>query len=133
MFLLLNYFLLRFHDLIQSFVNDFQNKVQLIFKAVVKTLAIHLSWRDLMLSDLQYFQFKPNSFDYEGTKSLTKRYGSEELQKWTRNIHAKTLNGLISYSDQTFSLNQRKTLFILRPYLATIFLSLINAQVSTLV
>ena len=106
--------MLRFYDLIQSFVNDFQNKVELIFNAVVKTLAIHLSLRDLMLSDLQCFQFKPNSFDFEGTKSLTKNYGSEELQKWTQKIHAKTLNGLISYSDQTFSLNQRKTLFHLK-------------------
>ena len=55
-----------------------------------------------MLSDLQYFQFKSNSFDYEGTKSFTERYGSEELQKWSRNIHVKTINGLISYSGQIF-------------------------------
>ena len=89
-------------DVIQSFENDFQNKVRLNFNAVVKTLAIDLSLSDIMLSDLQYFQFKPNNYDYEETKSFTERYGSEELQKWTRNIHAKTLNGLISYSGQIF-------------------------------
>ena len=76
-------------DVIQCLENDFQNKVRLIFNAVVKTLAVNLSLSDLMLSDLQYFQFKPNSHDSEGTKSFTERYGSEELQKWTRNLTSK--------------------------------------------
>ena len=58
-------------DVIQSFENDFQNKVRLNFNVVVKTLAIDVSLSNLMLSDLQYFQFKPNSYDYEGTKSFT--------------------------------------------------------------
>ena len=46
-------------DVIQSFENDFQNNVRLNFNAVVKTLATDLSLSDIMLSDLQYFQFKP--------------------------------------------------------------------------
>ena len=53
-----------------------------------------------MLSDFQYFQFKPNCYDYEGTKSFTERYGrdAEMDSKHTR----KTLNGLIPYSGQIF-------------------------------
>ena len=55
-----------------------------------------------MSSDLQYFQFKSNSCDYEGKKLFTERYGSEELQKCSRNIHVKTINSLMSYSGQIF-------------------------------
>ena len=87
-------------DVVQSFENAFQNKARLNLKAVVKTLAIKLSLSDLMLSDFQYFQFKPNCYDYEGTKSFTERYG-RDAEMDSKHTHKK-LNGLIPYSGQIF-------------------------------
>ena len=71
------------------------------------------------------------------TEMTTSRYGVEVYQ-------IKMLNGFISYSGQIFKqnplifmiqdcANQRKAFFILRFYLAAIFLSLIKTEVSTLV
>ena len=58
-------------------------------------------WKNLN-DFFQYFQFKSNSCDYEGTKSFTECYRSDALQNWTRNIHVKMLNHLLSYSGQIF-------------------------------
>ena len=92
----------------------------------------------------QHFQFKSHNCNYEDTKALTECYGSDDLQKWSRNISRQNAKRpyIIWQSNllpEFFIFHNpglcqsKKGIVLSRPYLATIFLTLINAHVSTLV
>ena len=108
----------------------------------VKISSLELaSWENLN-DFFQYFQFKSHIGDYEGAKAFTECCGSDELQKWSQNILRQ--NGKCPYIIQQSNLLTESFIFrnsgksktgiiFLKVLFASIFASLINAQITTLV